>query len=557
MRARAPRRWLRVAPFVLALAAAGALAAPAAELPVHVHTAQAGDTLIGLGQRLLVDPARWPELQRLNQVRNPRRIPVGTPLRIPLHLMRTEAVDAHVLAVVGGARSGGAALSAGQPLPEGSELVTDAGGHVTVRLVDGTLLRLRPGSRASLSESRRVPGTDATQAAARLEQGRIEVQARKAPAGRPGFRIGTPQGVLGVRGTEFRVSVDADVTRGEVLEGLVAVSGAARGAPAVEQRVAAGFGTAVDAAGRLATPQALLPPPDLSGLPAVQERPLVRLPMPAQAGAQAWRVQVARDAAFDQVLADVRSTTPELRVAGLDDGRYPMRLRAVGADGLEGLDAVGTLVLKARPEPPLPRAPASKAVVMGERADFAWAAASDARRYRLQLARADAGAALFTAPLNDRKDIDAVSLSIDGLAPGPYLWRVASVRADGDQGPFGDALAFEVRALPPRPAPPQPPQVGDQGVSFFWQGQPGQRFDFEVARDDAFARIVERRQLDVTQITLPLPGNGRFHVRLRVRDADGFVGPWSASQHFDVIPCMRDTSDRCVRVDSGPLQLQQ
>lgn len=545
-------------PLALTLAASAAVAAPAADVAVHTHITARGDTLIGIGQRLLTDPARWPELQRLNRVHNPRRIPVGTPLRIPLELMRTEAAEAQVVAVVGGARSGNATVAAGQALPEGADLVTDAAGHVTVRLVDGTLLRLRPGSRATLTESRRITGTDATQSGARLEQGRAEVQASKAPTGRRGFRIGTPQGVLGVRGTEFRVATDAGTTRGEVLEGLVAVAGPSQqGAASAEQTVAAGYGTSVSADGRVAVPQALLPPPDLSGLPALHERPLVRLAMPALPGAQGWRVQVARDDRFDQVLADVTATTPELRVAGLEDGRYPMRVRGVGASGLEGLDAHGTLVLKARPEPPLPRAPAPKAVVMGERADFAWAAASDARRYRLQLARVDAGDRPFVAPVKDLKDVDGVALAVDGLAPGAYLWRVASVRADGDQGPFGDALGFEMRALPPRPAPPQPPQVGDHGVSFFWQGLPGQRFDFEVARDEGFTRIVERRQLEVTQIMLPLPGHGRFHVRLRARDADGFVGPWSASQHFDVIPCMRDGSDRCVRADSGPLQVQQ
>lgn len=549
----------RVAAGALFLAAA-ATAAPAPEVPSHLHVTERGDTLIGLGRRYLVDPAGWPQLQRLNAVRDPRRLPVGRTLRVPLHLMRSEPADAAVAAVSGGVHSGGRPVVAGQALAEGSDLETGADGHVTVRLVDGTVLRLRAGARARIDESRRVPGTDSTRAGLRLDRGRVEVEAPPARGGQPGFRIGTPQGVLGVRGTAFRVEAADAQTRGEVLEGVVAVSGTVKGAAAAaEQRVAAGYGTVIDATGRVALPSALLGAPDVAALPALHDRPLVRLLLPPLPGATGWRVQVAADERFDRVLADVRSATPELRIAGLPDGRYPMRLRAVDAQGLEGRDARTLLTLKARPEPPLPRAPAPRVVITGTRVDFAWAASSEAQRYRLQVARVGTGTGAdpFVTPLHDLKDLDALAQALDALPPGAYVWRLGSVRADGDAGPFGDPQAFELRALPPQPlppAPPGPPAVGEQSIRVFWQGLPGQRFDVQLAADPAFVRIVEQQQVDRSEVDLPLPGPGRFHIRLRVRDADGFVGPWSASQHVDVIPCVRNGHGGCVRVESGPLQ---
>jgi hypothetical protein len=540
--------------------------------PMHLHPAQRGDTLIGLGRRFLVDPSGWPELARLNGIRNPRRIPIGSTLRIPLRLMHVEPAPAGVTAAHGDVRSGQRPVTAGQTLPEGSELVTGNNGHVTVRLVDGTILRLRSRGQVRIDESSRVPAAGAVRSGVKLDRGRVEIEAQPARGGQPGFHIGTPQGVLGVRGTEFRVEADDTQTRGEVLEGVVAFSGAVPGVgvdtpvgpasarsrvPAKpERRVAAGFGSVIDAGGRVAEPRPLLAAPDLSGLPALHERPLVRLMLPPQPGAQAWRVQVARDESFDDLLADVRSATPELRVAGLPDGQFPMRLRAVDEQGLEGRDARATLVLKARPEPPLPRAPAPGSIIRGTKVGLAWAASDEAARYRLQLARRDAPGKPFSAPLHDIKDIDELAREIDGLPPGLYEWRLASVRADGDQGPFGDALGFEMRALPPQPLPPAPPKVGEQSIQFYWQGLPGQAFDFQVARDDSFEQLVTQQTLDRTEIELPLPGSGRFYVRLRARDADGFVGPWSASQHFDVIPCVRDARNACVRVEGGTLQLQ-
>jgi hypothetical protein len=537
---------------LLALAgSAFAAAEPGTAGPVHEYKTEAGDTLIGLGRRLLVDPAAWPELQRLNRIRNPRRIPVGSVLRIPLRLMHSVPAPADVSAASGGVRSGGQPVTAGQRLAEGSELDTAGDGQVTVRLVDGTLLRLRQGGRLSIDESRRIPAAGVTRSGVRLEQGRVEVEARPARGGQPGFRIGTPQGVLGVRGTDFRVETRDGVTRSEVLEGVIAVSGSGA---AAEQRLQAGFGTVIDAGGRVTPPSALLPAPDLSGLPALHERPLVRLALAAMPGAVRWRVQVARDESFDEVLADVQSATPVLRIEGLADGRYPMRLRAADASGLEGRDARATLVLKARPEPPLPRAPAPGAVIGGSSVQLAWAASSEARRYRLQLARTGAADAPFGEPVRDLKDLETLEQTLTDLPPGSYRWRLASVRADGDQGPFGDALGFELKALPPQVSPPAPPAVSDRAVSFFWQGLPGQRFDFQLARDPEFKDLVAERQVDSNRIELPLPGSGRFHVRLRARDADGFVGPWSASQYFDVIPCVRDDRGACVRSEGGALQ---
>jgi hypothetical protein len=516
--------------------------------PVFLYTTVPGDTLIGLGKRLLVNPAQWPQLTRANALRNPNQIATGTALRIPLRLMQTETVPATVITVVGEARGGaGATLQAGALVAEGGEIGTGTDGHVTIRLVDGTVLRLRPNSRLAVRESRRVPAAGSTQSGARIDQGRVEVEAAPAQAGRPGFRIDTPQGVLGVRGTEFRVGIDPaqGQTRGEVLGGTVAVSDPKGGG---EQRVGAGFGTVIDNAGQVAPPVRLLDAPVVAALPALQERLLMRFVLPAMAGASAYRGQVARDATFDQVVADLTSPTPELRFAELADGDYVLRVRGIDAKGLEGRDADHRFRLKARPEAPLPSAPAPRAVSFGDRADFTWAANNDAQTYRLRLAADPA----FKTVLRDLKGLTALAASIDGLVPGTYHWQLASVRAGDDQGPWGDVRSFELRPPPPNP---KQPQVGDSAVGFAWDAAPGQTFEFQVARDLAFTQRVLERKLTQPSIDLPLPGTGRFYVRLRATDPDGFVGPYTTPQYFDVPNCLRDGNGGCVRAGTGTLDL--
>ena len=75
--------------------------------------------------------------------------------------------------------------------------------------------------------------------------------------------------------------------------------------------------------------------------------------------------------------------------------------------------------------------------------------------------------------------------------------------------------------------------------------------------DDLRQILVEQLSLDRTEIDLPLKGSGRFYVRLRARDPDGFIGPYTTPQSFDAPNCLRDGSGNCVRggADGQPLQL--
>lgn len=561
-----PRRrsavWACLLGVVLAPASAPVwAAAPTTADPVYLHTVARGDTLIGLGRKLLVQPAQWPEVARLNGMKAPNHMPVGKVLRIPLRLMAVEGEPAVITAVNGDARAaskaGEAAVVVGQAIPEGTELRT-GDGNVTVRLVDGTVLRLRAASRLQIDESHRVPRAGVVRSGVSLQQGQIEVQAKPAAAGQPGFRVGTPQGVLGVRGTEFRVNAEAasSVTRGEVLEGLVAATGPAGRAGVVAaappgQLVKAGYGVVVDREGRVAPPVLLLAAPSVAQLPALQDRPLVRFALPAVAGAASYRGQVAREAGFDLVLAEVQSASNDLRIANLPDGDYVLRVRAVDANGLQGQNADHAFRLKARPEPPLPQAPAPRAVIPGDRVDLAWTVNPEARSYRLQLS----GSADFSQPVRDLSGQTAGSLPLTGLAPGTYYWRVASERSATDQGPFGPVNQFELRLVPPPPPPPAAPQasVNDQSLRLAWEGAPGQSFDVELARDLAFANVWLQRRVQSPSLELEMPGTGRFYVRVRTRDADGFVSPYSTPQQVDVPNCLRAASGACVRAEGTPV----
>ena len=510
------------------LAALTALPVAAAEAPDYFHyTTQAGDTLIGIGETILRQPADWRRVQRINRIANPKLIPIGTVLRVPISLMRTDPVTARVSQVHGEVSGERGPLEAGARIGSGDEVVTGENGSTTIELSDGSLLTLQPGSRLKVESLSVIHGTELQDAQLRLQKGRVEseVAKQRGPAAR--FRILTPTAAVGVRGTRFRVGTEEPgtppgTTRTEVTEGAVGVeAGRAR------LELNEGFG-AVAAAESIAKPVPLLAPPAIAATASLQERPLVRVPFAAVTGARAYRAQVAADAAFHSILAQAVFASTEARFGDLADGNYYVRIRAIDQFGLEGRDADLAFRLKARPEPPFASQPQNQAKLRAETVTFAWAQADEAQHYRFQLARD----AAFAEPVLERGDLGETRLAAsEKLPPADYYWRVRSVRGDDDAGPWGDVQRFQLR---PPPANPEPAKIDDKSLSFSWPAEPGQSFEFQLAKDEAFAQLVENRTLREPTITLPKPDGGTYFMRVRATDPDGFVGPYTATQKTDV-----------------------
>ena len=515
-----------------------------------IYRAKTGDTLIGLGKTLLAKPNDWPQVQRLNKIADPRRIPTGSLIRIPLRLLKGEARNGRIEQAVGDARivapGGSTPARAGDPIAEGARVETTGDGYVTVRLADGSLLRIQSASQAVLEQSREYPQGGFFSSAWRLLSGRVEALVTELTGGEPRFEVRTPQSTLGVRGTEFRVATDQQraETRGEVLAGTVEV-GSSASSPT---RVGAGFATIVDASGHATAPIALLPAPDLSALPALHERLLVRFDVPAVQGAKAYRAQVARDREFQSVVAESLTPTGALRFADLPDQDWFMRVRAVDERGIEGRDAVFTFRLKARPEPPIQSAPPPRSKARALGVEFVWTRNPDATAYDFQLGR-DAD---FAAPVQERRAIVDTRLALEGLAPGTYYWRLASIRSASDRGPWGDPATFTLGALPGAPAS----TIDAASVRFSWAGEPGQTFEFQLARDNGFNDVVTSRTLTEPELVLPKPAPGTYYLRYRAVDADGFVGPFTSPQQIELARCVTDASGNCVGAANGALPAQ-
>lgn len=512
------------------MAGAAAWAAPQAPEPPEpawVYRIQPGDNLFDLSASYLADSSRWRELQRINKVADPLRLTPGSELRLPIRLLRREAAVAQA-AFVQGEVSLLRATTAATPLTTGAELRsgdlvrTGEQASATLRFVDGSRLLLAPNSEVAI-EQLLVYGRSAIPAMQlRLQKGSADSKVQKAPQRPPDYELKTPSLNLGVRGTEFRVQLaeDGQTTRAEVLEGVVA---------AHTTKVEAGFGVLASTSDPQPRLARLAATPDLSAVPPRLERIPLTLAWAAVPGASAYRAQVFAAGDFDRLLLDGRFTAPRASWADLPDGRYSLRVRTIDALGLEGLASDVNFVLKARPEPPFSRAPMADATIYGDSVDLAWTKPAHALGYRLQISSDEA----FSAPLLDRSDLGTTDTRVD-LPPGRYHWRLASIAAAADQGPFGDAQTFTVKPIPPAP-PLSPPAIGADELQFRWAAAPGAaRYQLQWASDAEFKQLLAEPQADRPELLLPRPPAGVYYLRVRSVDAAGYAGPFGSAQQVEI-----------------------
>ena len=407
---------------MLALMGASASAQRPAQ-PDHItYTVKAGDTLIGLAQRGFRRQADYVVAQRLNGVRNPRVLRIGSTLRLPRRILRVEPIGARVIAFRGAAQVSGAAAQVDMEVREGAVLSTGANAFLAIELADGSVLTLPSRSRMNVAGLHRIVLTGDEVKRFVLANGRTETEVAPLKRGST-FEIETPISVAAVRGTRFRVSLgEAEDSSGTgVLEGNVAV---ATGESAVD--VPAGQGVTASDEG-LGAPVPLLPKPELLDPDRLQDEELVTFAVEPVQGAALYRAQLATDAGFIDVFAEVESQTPGLSVPEVPNGSFFVRLTAISSAGLEGLP--GAYTFERRLNTITAEVGEPDDCPAGRCLRFRWRASGEGeRRFRFQIARSPDG-----VPIVDRTGMTGSEIVITDLPGATYYWRVESTLIDGEE----------------------------------------------------------------------------------------------------------------------------
>jgi hypothetical protein len=534
----------------VALAGLGMLAAAAANAqtaatptdpvlgPLRAYAVVQGDTLISVRDRLLTPDASWQTLQKLNNVKDPRRLAPGSTLLLPEAWFKEQPATAEVLHAFGDVsvvRASGLTekLVGGMTLAGQDVIKTGVQSSATLRFADGARLVVRPNAQATLTRLTKTMSQQRAVAQTEIGLQRGAVEASVPPTTDESvlrqrqFNIRTPVANLGVRGTTFRSEADGAEQRVEVLTGKVATTAGGN-----EAGVGAGFGAVASKQGVQVKP--LLPAPDVSGAQTLIERLPLAVQVPAVAGAVAYVAQLSRPESPQALLAEERDASARMRFAqDVPDGDYVVRMRAVDASNLEGKDATLTITLNAKPEAPFLQQPAPQAVSYDEQVTFGWTKQPQAQSYHLQVA----DDAAFKNIRVDQKDITDTKAAVK-LPVGTHYWRLAAVQNGGtaqDHGPFGDAQQLTRKAPPPAP-PPAQPTVSSEGLAMRWAAstEPGARYAYQLARDANFTQVIAQGETAKPEFATKPPGGGAYHFRVRTLTADGYAGPWGSGQSIEL-----------------------
>lgn len=497
-----------------------------------IYTVKPGDNLWNITERHLKSMHYVPGLQKLNHIPNPYVISPGTELKIPIAWTKQlHSASAHVVSVQGTA----ALLRRGEetkPIQEGMQLQmgdairTENDAFVTIEFADQSHLRIQDNTLLQLEHMQIYGDHGLVDTLIDVQKGRTENSVPKRSEKATRFRIKTPSAISSVRGTEFRVGTNeqTSITSSEVLAGNVEVSGKKRSVS-----VPAGFGTATRQGGTPMSPVKLLPPPDLSETARYYQALPLNIKVTPLAGAHAYRAQIARDQAFENLWSEFTTTSLPFRDGNMPDGVYWLRVRGIDQASIEGQDAIMPFGLNARPEIPFVISPLPDGVSAPEKQEFKWTANPEASHYSVLIGQ-DSD---FSQPIYFNPEVRDTSLTLaDSLAPGHYFWRIFSVSATEGAGPFSDAMAFRV----PYPGPSlEDTQLQEDSMTFAWRaGAENQRFQAQFARDNAFTDIIHDESTITPQLIIAKPDSGTYYLRIKTIEADGFQGPWGPAQEIDV-----------------------
>jgi hypothetical protein len=385
---------------------------PADADPPILYTVRKGDNLYNLALHYMHRLADYRTVQALNKVRDPYRLPIASSLLIPRALLKSDPLEAKVIAFRGGTTIDGRQAALGATVTEGGRIQTGANSFLSIGLADGSTITLPSQSLIRVERLRRFRLTGELERLFRLDDGRSQTEVTPRTNGRDRFEMRTPVSVAAVRGTDFRVAVldGGKAAATEVLGGHVGLDGGG-----TEIMLDPGLGARVSSDGTTG-PVKLLPPPDIVDPARIQSEPDLAFRIAPLDQAARYRVQIARDAGFLDIAEEVLVDRPEASLPSVADGDWFVRVTAIDRNEIEGLPRVVGFerhlnAIRASVEP-LPG---------GRRFLFKWQdLGQGVHQYRFTMARADAP----DSPVIDEPALTAQSFVATDLPPGDYVWRV-------------------------------------------------------------------------------------------------------------------------------------
>ena len=450
------------------------------------YTVRPGDEIWNIASKYCGSASYAERIIEFNQLANERLIRPGSRLRIPIDWLVRQPATAEIVSV-----RGVAALLTPEPEPArvgqqvemGHRLKTEDGTAV-VEFADGSSLAVAAESEVLFNVLTAYGDTGMVDTNLRFYRGRGASKVLRRNDG-SSFRISSPAGTAAVRGTEFRVAVDADRSLTETLEGEV---GFIRD---TETSVPAGYGLAASPAGEIREP--LLPGPVWvsSGTRFALGSEVRWQPVE---GARAYRASVYLTS---DALTPVQVSTTVNEVLPLENlplASYRIAIRGISDNDLEGYESnLDVVLINPSPEPVSPTVHTTNATKLE------WQSSS-AGPYLVDVAH---DSEFTEVAWHERVHDKSVG---PALAPGKYYWRVRSETSD-----FGATQTLIVR-----PQAPQQLELSPRSLKLIasWQAVDADEFRIRISQDPTFTTSVVDMVLATPSYEAAVPNAGRYHIEI-------------------------------------------
>jgi len=318
-----------------------------------VYTFRPGDTLWELCTKYVSAKNCWSKVAQRNQIENPRQIPPGSKLYLPIAWLKVLPGQAKAVSVEGEPiviREGeeNSIIVKGDVFSMGDQLESRSGNFL-LEFADGSQLLVKPGSQLTFDTLTLYGESGMVDTRVRLNRGRVRAKVTPAIGSGSRYEISTPSAVAAVRGTEFRVvSIDGSEDgseasmRAEVLEGRVQV-----GNDLGAIQVAEGFAVKTQKGQLVETPVKLLLSPELTvDIDDVVSTFPLEIRWKELETAVHYRVEVfSVEGDSQRLLVEEKTASPTFEIGLLEEGQYKVNIRGIDESSFEGKDSAITFTV--------------------------------------------------------------------------------------------------------------------------------------------------------------------------------------------------------------------
>ncbi|WP_223670220.1 FecR domain-containing protein [Kangiella shandongensis] len=501
-----------------------AFLAPQSVAEDWLYTVRKGDTIWGLSHKYLKEPMRFKDIQQYNGVEYDRQIPPGVTLKFPMEYLKFAPAEVEVKTINGTAhyirRGVKKPLALNVKLVLDDILLTAPDSSVALLFADGSELLLGENSELIFDVQTKWGETGMVDSRMRLMKGSAEGRVKTLIGPGAHFEVQTPSAVATVRGTAFRVRLDgadSNVVFNEVDEGTVGVQ-----LHEDQKLVKQGFGLKTSASSPALEPRALLPAPTFVNAQSNYPGLPVTLTWQPIDGAKHYLVELFKDAAMTRLLDKSTVRQHQFTLSSVELGEYSVRVRAVDAEGLQGLNNSIRFTVTPVPMSPVTKTPPQQ-LLAGKAILMTWQPAEKALHYRWRLLESDA-----ETVIKEKETSETSVRLVEGLAAGEYFWQVAA----GNDNGFGRySKPTRIRSVLPSPPVIEPVEKeleSDQSLLLQWSEVPlAKQYHWQVSSSANFDSVVAEGHSLTTRAVLNSLPQRELYIRVAA------VGPYNDERYSE------------------------